>query len=140
MAKEPLTTRLDADVKREVEDYADDHDIGQTEASRRLIRAGLAAEGRSVATTDGGGMGPFERLAAPRTVLVGAVLLTLALLPFAGAGQAAATGAGIAAFGLLGLSMILMGLGLTTFWAATLANLALARPLRALVFPSEVKA
>lgn len=54
MAKEPITTRLDSDTKTEVENYADDRDIGQTEASRRLIRAGLAAEGHPVTATDGG--------------------------------------------------------------------------------------
>jgi hypothetical protein len=43
MGKEPLTTRLDPDTFEEVEDYAGERDIGQTEATRRLIRGGLEA-------------------------------------------------------------------------------------------------
>jgi len=54
MPKEPITTRLDPDIKSEVENYAEDRDIGQTEAARRLIRAGLTAEGHPIAATDGG--------------------------------------------------------------------------------------
>jgi len=133
MAKEPLTTRLDADTKQEVENYADEHEIGQTEASRRLIRAGLAAEGHPVATADGGKKGPLERLASVRTLLASAALLALSILPMVGAYVAATTGADMAAFGLLGLTTVLMLLAVATTWAAALAQLALARPLRGLL-------
>ncbi len=133
MAKEPITTRLDADTKTEVENYADEHEIGQTEATRRLIRAGLASEGHPVATTDGGQDGPLERLAAPRTVLIGTVLFGLAVLPILGAQQAATAGAINVALGLVVVTNILMMLGITVIAVAALAQLALARPLRALV-------
>jgi hypothetical protein len=129
MAKEPITTRLDSDTKTEVENYADDRDIGQTEAARRLIRAGLAAEGHPVATTDGGEPGPLERLGSARTALTGALLLALGIFPLAGAGLA---GTGTAALGLAGLAGVLFLLGLLTIWAAVLAQLTLGRPLRAL--------
>lgn len=140
MAKEPLTTRLDADTKREVENYAEEHEIGQTEASRRLIRAGLAAEGHPVATTDGGEAGPLERIASTKTVVIGTVLFGLSILPILGAGEAATAGADTLAFGLLGLTTVLMILATATIWAAALAQLALARPLRGLLgFSQEVQ-
>jgi len=137
MAKEPITTRLDTDTKQEVQDYADDRDIGQTEATRRLIRAGLAAEGYPVATTDGGDPGPLERLADRRTAATGALLLALSLIPLWTAATAATAGTTTGALLALGLTAIPMGLGVVTIAAAALAQLALDRPLRALASGQE---
>jgi hypothetical protein len=46
MPKEQLNTRLDADKYERVENYADERDITQAEAARRLISTGLDAEAR----------------------------------------------------------------------------------------------
>jgi len=135
MAKEPITTRLDTDTKTEVDNYADDHDIGQTEATRRLIRAGLAAEGHPVATADGGAEpGPLERLATQRTTTLGVLLFGLSIIPLLAATTAGTTTTALLA---VGVALIPMGLGAATIWTAALAQLALARPLRALVLPQE---
>jgi len=136
MGKEPLTTRLDADTKQEVENYAEDRDIGQTEAARRLIRSGLAAEGHPVTTTDGSGPETntlLERLAAPLTVGIGAALLAFAAGLMTAAGLLAANGSLAVALVALGLSTVFMLLAAGTVVTAALAQIALARPLRGLV-------
>lgn len=129
MGKEPLTTRLDADTKQEVENYAEDRDIGQTEAARRLIRSGLANEGYPVTATDGGS--PLERLAGPKTVLLGAGLLLLATAALGGALATSFT------LPLAAVGTVIAILGGLTLWTAVLAQIALARPLRALVSDVE---
>lgn len=45
MARERIQTRDDGDVKAAVEQYADDADVSEAEAVRRLVRAGLAVKG-----------------------------------------------------------------------------------------------
>jgi hypothetical protein len=45
MARERVQTRCDADTVESIEQYADDRDISQSEAVRRLLRLGLDAEG-----------------------------------------------------------------------------------------------
>ncbi len=136
MGRKPkIQCRIERDTDESIRAYRDglDDDISQSEAVRHLIRAGLAAKGHPVAATDGGQDGPLERLAAPRTVLIGTILLTLAVLPILGAQQAATTGAINVALGLVVVTNILMMLGITVIAVAALAQLALAQPLRALV-------
>jgi CheY-like chemotaxis protein len=141
MGKEPLTTRLDADTKQEVENYADERDIGQTEAARRLIRSGLAAEGHAVTTADGGPEAKtlLERLASPLTVIIGGALLAFATGLMTAAGLLASNGTLTAAVVALGLSTVIMALATGTVVTAALAQLALARPLRGLVFDADVE-
>jgi len=84
MPKKTLTTRLDPDTKEEVEAYAEKYDIGQTEASRRLIRAGLD-------TQDGDepdevfGINQSARVFGGKLILQ---LLTVAFAAYLGAGAA----------------------------------------------------
>jgi hypothetical protein len=141
MAKEPLTTRLDADTKREVENYADEHEIGQTEAARRLIRAGLAEEGHPVTAADGSGKHSLlETLASGRTMLAGALIYGLTVLPMFLAAQFAEAGNLNAAALLLLLTIGLTVAAVIIMSGVLAANLALGRPLRALVLPWEDKA
>ncbi|WP_340102280.1 hypothetical protein [Salinibaculum salinum] len=135
MGKEPLTTRLDADTKQEVENYAEDRDIGQTEATRRLIRSGLAAEGHAVTTADGGPETKtlLERLASPLTVGIGAALLAFALGLMTAAGLLASNGTLTAAVVALGLSTVVAALATGIIGTAALAQMALERPLRGLL-------
>jgi len=141
MAKEPLTTRLDADTKREVEHYADEHEIGQTEAARRLIRTGLAEEGHPVAAADGSGKhNLLETLASGRTMLAGALIYGLTVLPMFLASQFAEAGNLNAAALLLLLTLGLTVAAVVIMSSVLAANLALGRPLRALVLPWEDKA
>lgn len=135
MAKEPITTRLDADTKREVENYADKHEIGQTEAARRLIRVGLANEGHPVTASDGGTKPLLERVASPRTVLGGVLLMVLSLAAMIPAGELAQAGAYTPALGLLLVATVAAVMAAIVIWASALAQLALARPLRALILP-----
>jgi hypothetical protein len=116
MAKEPLTTRLDADTKRQVENYADEHDIGQTEAARRLIRAGLAEEGYPVAAADG--RGPTTRTKETvygwleRSVYAMMILLVGMLV----------TGGSAIAFGTTLLPLKLLALGVITASVTAIAS------------------
>jgi len=63
MGRKRLQTRADADTADAVEDYADDHDLTQSEAVRRMIRSGLTQHGYEIATADGMGVGQLDQLA-----------------------------------------------------------------------------
>ena len=45
MARERIQTRADADTLSQVEEYVEDKEISESEAVRRLIRAGLITKG-----------------------------------------------------------------------------------------------
>ena len=45
MARERIQTRADADTLNQVEQYAEDREISESEAVRRLVRAGLIEKG-----------------------------------------------------------------------------------------------
>jgi hypothetical protein len=53
MARERIQTRDDRDVKEAVEQMADEKDITEAEAVRRLIRTGLTVEGYDAPGTVG---------------------------------------------------------------------------------------
>ena len=137
MGRKPkIQCRIERDTDESIRAYRDelDDDISQSEAVRHLLRAGLAAKGHPVAATDGGGPGPLERIASRQTAALGALLLGLSLIPLWTAATATTTTTALVA---LGLAAIPMGLGVATIWAATLAQLALARPLRSLLRPTD---
>jgi len=48
MAREKVQTRCDGDTIEAIENYCDDHDVSQSEATRRLIRAGLIEQGYEI--------------------------------------------------------------------------------------------
>jgi len=50
----PVQTRVEPDTKDILERYAEDHDINQSKALRRMVHRQLDAEGYGVAATDGG--------------------------------------------------------------------------------------
>jgi len=76
MARDRLQTRCDPDTIEEVETYADEKEISQSEAVRRLIRTGLVAKGYRDAET-----GDYaEAHYSPTAATVGGVLILLALL------------------------------------------------------------
>ncbi len=136
MGRKPkIQCRIERDTDESIRAYRDelDDDISQSEAVRHLLRAGLAAKGHPVAATDGGN-GPLERIAARRTTTLGALLFGLSIIPLLAATTAGTTTTALLA---VGVALIPMGLGAATIWTAALAQLALARPLRALVLPQE---
>lgn len=53
MARERIQTRDDPDVKEAVEEYAEEKDITEAEAVRRLVRTGLDAKGYDTPGTTG---------------------------------------------------------------------------------------
>jgi hypothetical protein len=130
MAKESVATRLDPDTNRALEDFAEKHDIGKTEASRRLIRDGLSRDGYDIAAMSTS-QTPLERLSGYRLVLVGISLLVLgiALLLLVGA-TVLGTGAVYVATGALSLGVLSLYLNLV-------ANLALIDDLSGAVFGSS---
>jgi len=136
MGRKPkIQCRIERDTDESIGAYRDelDDDISQSEAVRHLLRAGLAAKGHPVAGADAGDEGPLERLADLTTLLLGAALLALSLVPLGAAAAAAAASSTTAALVGLGLAAVPLGLGVAAIAAALLAQLALARPLRGLV-------
>jgi hypothetical protein len=100
MGKERVQTRADPDVKTRIEEYADDREIGQAEAVRRLIDEGLDAKGYPVdpeVVADGGAV------VRPLLRTMTAVACVIGILAVAGAFLAAEAGAG--ALGVEFLSM-----------------------------------
>ncbi len=91
MARERIQTRDDPDVKEAVEEYAEEKDITEAEAVRRLIRTGLTVEGYDAPGTVG--TEAVEELAEREGYVearmnqyvrtVGGLLILLALLAYA---------------------------------------------------------
>jgi hypothetical protein len=48
MARERVQTRCDADTAESIEDFADEKELSESEAVRRLLRAGLHLHGYDV--------------------------------------------------------------------------------------------
>jgi len=145
MARKPLIqTRVERDTKESIDRYVDsldDEDISQSEAVRHLLRAGLAEKGHPVAATDGSGKHSLlETLASGRTMLAGALIYGLTVLPMFLAVQFAEAGNLNAAALLLLLTIGLTVAAVVVMGGVLAANAALARPLRALVLPWEDKA
>lgn len=85
MPRKPrLQTRAENDTANAVEAYADEHDIGESEAVRRLIRAGLIENGYAdeigVATRRGTLEQEITLKAAIATVVVVGILAYLLAL------------------------------------------------------------
>lgn len=129
MAKESVATRLDPDTNRALEDFAEKHDIGKTEASRRLIRDGLSRDGYDIAAMSTS-QTPLERISGVRLVLLGISLLVLGIALLLAA-TVLGTGAVYVATGVISLGVISLYLNLV-------ANLALIDDLSGAVFGSEV--
>jgi hypothetical protein len=121
---EAIGTRVSPGTYRQFEDYRDDHGLTNAEAMRNLVQTGLTAEGYSSSTST------LERIAAPRTVALAAVLFLAGL---AGIVAAALTTTGL----LYALAVATSGVAILTATltttAAMIAQMALARPLRGLV-------
>lgn len=62
MAKTRLQTRADSDTANAVDDFADEHNLSQSEAVRRIIRAGLSQYDYQIPTADGMGTGQLQEL------------------------------------------------------------------------------
>lgn len=133
MGKSRVQTRVEPDTKHQIDEYAEDRDIGDAEALRRLIRAGLAAEGHPVTAADGGTKPLLERLAAPRTVGIGALIGLLGVGFMSLAGLFVNSGDLMVALGLFTAGTALTVVTAAVVVTATLAQLALARPLRGLL-------
>lgn len=126
MGKVHTNTRVDPDTKEQILEYADDLDVTESEAVRRLIRVGLAREGRPVTSADGGRMVELTR---PTTMLISFSLVVSGLgLWIAGL---FATGYAVPVYLTLGMFAQLLGVGLAV--AAVLAQLVMAKPLRGLL-------
>lgn len=130
MARKPLVqARVEESRKEAINNYADAEDISQSEAIRRLIDSGLAAEGYDAS----GSRGLLERIASRTTVTLSTVLLALGTTFLLGGyllvQQNLIYGALVAllfGYGLIIGATIALG-------AATVAQIALSRPLRGLI-------
>jgi hypothetical protein len=63
MGKERLPLRVDPETKDALGEYADERDVSNSEAGRRMLRAGLSQNGYEIATADGMGTGQLDDLA-----------------------------------------------------------------------------
>lgn len=133
MGKSRVQTRVEPDTKHQIDVYREEAGVGDAEALRRLIRAGLAAEGHPVTTTDGGPRSLLERIAAPFTIHIAAILGVLSVTTVTLAASLLNSGSVTVALGLLTIGVLLAAAMAVTTTAAALAQLALARPLRGLV-------
>ena len=62
MGKERLPLRVDPETKDALSEYADERDVSNSEAGRRMLRAGLSQNGYNIAAADGMGTGQLEEL------------------------------------------------------------------------------
>lgn len=131
MAKSRVQTRVEPDTKEQIDKYAEEREIGDSEAVRRLIRSGLAAEGHPVIFADGGT--PLERLASPNNIIIGLLGLFVTSICYISFWFLNSAGDTIPALvvGILGVFTTVLTAGIML--GAVLAQIALARPLRDLV-------
>jgi len=145
MGKDHIQTRVPSELYQRIEKYEEERAyMNQAEAVRHLIRAGLDAETEEEpnelekaveeATTDAkGNRGMVEAVASQKTVLLATIMVAVGALAVitALAYPSMVLPAGMVAGALLTMSV-------TTATLAILAQLALSRPLRALVgFPTQ---
>lgn len=129
MARKPLLqARVEHTTKDAVDNYADENDLSQSEAVRRLIHHGLADEGYNAA----GDRNWLERLASTGTMTIAAVVGLLAVGLSGLAALLADASLAAAVVALVGGFILLVSMAVITT-AAALAQLALARPLRGLL-------
>lgn len=62
MGKERLPLRVDPETKDALSEYADERDVSNSEAGRRMLRAGLSQNGYQITTADGMGIGQLQEL------------------------------------------------------------------------------
>lgn len=63
MGKERLPLRVDPETKDALVEYADERDVSNSEAGRRMLRAGLTQNGYNIAAADGvGTVAEIEKL------------------------------------------------------------------------------
>ena len=72
MARQKVQTRCDSDTTDALENYADEHDVSESEAVRRLIRAGLIHHGYEIDV-------PTRRATLEQQVTVKGVIATLVI-------------------------------------------------------------
>jgi hypothetical protein len=60
MGKERLPLRVDPETKDALSEYADEQDVSNSEAGRRMLRAGLSQSGYEVAVADGMGINQLD--------------------------------------------------------------------------------
>jgi len=116
MAKESVATRLDPDTNEALEDFADEHGFGKTEASRRFIRDGLSREGYDIVARDVSPT-PLERLAGYRMIFVSISLLVAGILLL--------LSATVLGMGAIYAAGAMLALGALSLYLVLVANLAL---------------
>jgi Arc/MetJ-type ribon-helix-helix transcriptional regulator len=151
MGQDHIQTRVPSKLYQQIEEYEEEGAyMNQAEAIRHLLRAGLDAEAEeepgeveeavedATGEAQGNslvGVGVVEAVASPKTVLLGAIILATSALIMAT--PLAYPSIVVPA---LVVSTALAVLATVTIWLAAVAQLALARPLRALVgFSAEVR-
>jgi hypothetical protein len=133
MGKKRVQSRVDPDTHDRIEEFRDTNNLSDSEAVRRLIRAGLEKKGY---TDDQTNQGVFERIARPFTVALGFVLLNLSVALYAGAAVSPAMGATVA---LVAVGTWLSIIGIVALTGAAAAQTHIGEPLRDLVRISEVR-
>jgi hypothetical protein len=133
MGKSRVQTRVEPDTKSQIDEYAEDRDIGDAEALRRLIRSGLANEGYPVTATDGGTKPLLEQLASTRAVGSGLISLFGSAALWILSYTLVLNSMVPLAFAVFVLGAVFLISAAIIFVVAALAQLALAEPLRGLV-------
>lgn len=139
--KPRIQTRVPDDVKDALNEYAKDHDRTEADALRRIVTSELQREGYLSPIADGGPPDTMvERIASAKTAIAGTILTVLGYLPLLLVSDLLNAGHVVLALalGVLAVAMILSGVA--TVWAAAIAQVALARPLKSLLFGEKEEA
>lgn len=130
MGRKPkIQVRVERDTKDAIDAYvSDNEDMGEPEAIRSLIRAGLAQKDYPVAAADGGT--PIEKIASPQTMQLAGSIMLVGVASFAGATMVPTVAATVA---LVAVGAVLLAAGSAAVVAAALAQIALAKPVRGLL-------
>lgn len=145
MGQRHIQTRVPDTLAERIDSFQESEGyMNDAEAIRHLLRAGLDAETEDREDTQDddsdGTRTLIERLASPGMIQIGTILIltsTVAMLV-----TTRLLTAGYATLGILtaGTAALLLVLATLTIWAAAIAQIVLARPLRDLVIPRWVRA
>lgn len=132
MGRKPkIQTRIEYDTKESIDAYLDDQpdEMNQSECVRHLLRTALAEKGYPVPATEKSDTA-LERIARPRMLYGGVLMIIVGLAALSLAGLYAEAGRSLYAVASLALGVFSGVVGTTLGMLAVIAQIALNRPLR----------
>lgn len=145
MGQRHIQTRVPDTLAERIDTFQENEGfMNDAEAIRHLLRAGLEAETEDTETTEDdntdGTRTIVERIASGEVMQIATILMLTSALAMLATNYLLTTGYTTVGVLTAGIATLLLILAAITSWAAAIAQIVLARPLRELVIPRWVRA